>query len=442
MKLTKSKILLIACFLYILAAFVYSLIKVPQIKGFDQYYDQDIKLEGIITSEVKQEIDQQNFELQSENIPGKIFVITELYPNYRYGDQLSIRTKLKQPLVFEDFDYRQYLAQQEIYTIAYNPQIDILNRNQGNWFYQRVFNFKNELRKVIDQILLPPHADILKAVFLGDKWSISDQFKEKLNISGTRHIVSISGMHMIIVTQILMFTALALGLWRQQAFYLVIVLMFLYIIMIGAPASAVRAGIMAGLILLAQNLGRLRNPIIALVLAATLMLLFDPMLIKSDIGFQLSFMATLSIIYLKPILDKKIKNWPDFFHLKDILTMTLAAQIGVLPLLVFHFGQFSLISPVANLLIVPLLPIIMILGIIVSFVGLFWLNLAEIIIWPIWLILTYVIKIIDYLSSFSWASSQSLGQFPFLGLTIIIYYLFLFLIILKCSKRKRLFIHH
>jgi competence protein ComEC len=211
---------------------------------------------------------------------------------------------------------------------------------------------------------------------------------------------------MIIMTQILLFLALAIGLWRNQAFYFVLILLIVYIIMIGAPASAVRAGLMAGLLLLAQKVGRLRSADRAIVFAATIMLVINPLLLKSDVGFQLSFMATLSIIYLKPILDQATNEWPNPFRFKDILTMTLAAQLGVLPLLVFHFGRLSLISPLANLLIVPLLPVIMIMGMILSFTGLIWLALARAIAWILWLLLTYLVKVVEYLSSLPLAAVE------------------------------------
>jgi len=164
------------------------------------------------------------------------------------------------------------------------------------------------------------------------------------------------------------------------------------------------------------------------------MLIFNPLLIKSDVGFQLSFMATLSIIYLKPILDKKIANWPNPFKIKDILTMTLAAQLGTLPLLIFHFGRLSLISPLANLLIVPLLPAIMILGMILVLSGLVWLFLAKIIAWPIWFLLSYVIKVINSLSSVPLASIE----FRSFSLIFLIgYYLFLIYFIWNYVFRQK-----
>ncbi len=397
--MTPSKILLYLCLLFIAGVFIYSFFIASENKENSQYYDQEVNLKGIIIKEPEQRINQQKFQFKAEEIEGKILITTELYPEYYYGDELEITGKLLEPAVFEDFDYQEYLAKDKIYLVMYWSTINRLAENQGNWFFQRIFNFKDKLRNVIEQTLLPPQSAILKAIFLGDKFGLSDELKEKLNISGTRHIVAISGMHMIIMTQILLFLALGIGLWRGQAFYFVIILLILYILMIGAPASAVRAGIMAGLLLLAQKLGRLRGAGRAIVFAAVIMLLINPLLIKSDVGFQLSFMACLSIIYLKPILDDKIVKWPNPFRIKDILTMTLSAQLGVLPLLVFHFGQLSLISPIANILIVPLLPVIMISGIFLCFIGLIWIYLAKIIALLNWLLLAYVIMVVDYLSS-------------------------------------------
>jgi len=456
--MTSSKIFLYLCLIFITSVFVYSFIKAPQEnEEFSSFYDQEISFMGVIINEPEQRINQQKFEFRPEievgpaernllrEVPtrtrsdlwkGKILVTTEIYPEYHYGDQLEIFGKLIEPAVFEDFDYKEYLAKDKIYLTTYYPSIKLIEQNQAPSAWLRInkviFNFKDKLRNVIEKTLLPPQSAILKAVFLGDKYGLSNELKEKLNISGTRHIVAISGMHMIIMTQILLFLGLGIGLWRGQCFYFVLILLVLYIIMIGAPASAVRAGIMAGLLLVAQKIGRLRSADRAVILAATIMLLFNPLLLKSDVGFQLSFAATLSIIYLKPILDKKTAKWPNPWRYKDILTMTLAAQLGTLPILIFHFGRLSLISPIANILIVPLLPVIMIGGMILSFFGLVWLPLGKIIAWPVWFLLTYLIKVVNYLSSLSLASIE----FKSFSLIFLIgYYLFLIWVVWRGNKK-------
>ncbi|MFH0906742.1 MAG: ComEC/Rec2 family competence protein [bacterium] len=409
----KSKIFLYFCLLFLIGVFVYSFAGTSKNKELGIPYDKEITFQGNIIKEPEYRINQQKFVvlvsgIDSSPLPQnekdmaqndtRILITTELYPKYYYGDKVEISGKIREPAQFEDFDYRAYLAKDKIYSVVYWPSINLLERNQGNWFFQRIFNFKDKLRKNIEQVLLPPQSSILKAIFLGDRFGLSDELKEKLNISGTRHIVAVSGMHMIIMTQILLFLALGIGLWRGQAFYFVIIILILYIIMIGAPASAIRAGIMAGLLLLAQKIGRLRSADRAVVFAATIMLISNPSLLKSDVGFQLSFAAVLSIIYLKPILDNITNKWPNPFRSKDILTMTLAAQLGTLPILIFHFGRLSLISPLANLLIVPFLPVIMISGIILCFAGLIYLPLAKILALPVWFLLIYVIKVVDYLS--------------------------------------------
>lgn len=370
------------------------------------YYDQEVSLRGIIVDEPEKRINHQKLQIRTEKIPGKILITTELLPEYKYGDEIEVKGELKQPVEFEDFNYQAYLAKDRIYLVVYSSRINLIAQNKGSRFFGVIFSFKNKLRNIIEQVLLPPQSSVLKAVFLGDKFGLSNELKEKLNISGTRHIVAISGMHMIIMTQIFLYLALAIGLWRGQAFYAVLFLLFSYIIMIGAPASAIRAGIMAGLLLLAQKVGRLRSANRAVVFAATIMLAVNPSLLSADVGFQLSFAAVLSIIYLKPILDKKMAKWPDFARSKDVLTMTLAAQLGTLPILIFHFGRVSLISPLANLMIVPFLPVIMGLGMITVFIGLAYLPLAKIVVWPIWFLLSYLIKTIECLSSFPWASYE------------------------------------
>jgi len=189
---------------------------------------------------------------------------------------------------------------------------------------------------------------------LGDKRRLSEELKEKLNIAGVRHITAISGMHIMILSGVLMYLAMALGLWRGQAFYFALIILILFIIMVGLPASAVRAGIMVFFYLLAEKVGRPKSGSRAIVFAATCMLIANPLLLKLDVGFQLSFLAVMGITYLMPLLQKFLK-----FRL---LAMTLSAQVFTLPILIYNFGYVSFAAPITNILIVPLLPFIMGLG--------------------------------------------------------------------------------
>jgi competence protein ComEC len=158
---------------------------------------------------------------------------------------------------------------------------------------------------------------------------------------------------------------------------------------------------MGGLFLLGQYLGRMSVSFRSIVIAAALMLACNPLLLKLDVGFQLSFLAIIGIIYLAPVFQNWLRRVPKYFQLRNILAMTLSAQVFTLPVLIYNFGYFSLVAPVTNILTVPLLPFIMILGFISGFAGIIFQPLGWVLFWPVWGLLTYLVKIIDWFSSFS-----------------------------------------
>jgi len=379
-----------------------------EIKDFINFSEQ-VEFVGKVAEEPDIRQDNINLLINVEKITinkidismsGNILVTANRYPEYQYGDKLSIAGLLKEPHIFEDFNYKNYLRKDNIPAVIYYPDISIIEDNSlSSSFYKKILYFKDQMRKTIKQNLSPPQSSILSAVILGDKKNISDEWKEKLNKTGVRHITAVSGMHIIILTSILMSFLIGIGFSRGKAFYLTIGFIFLYIMLIGFPSSAVRAGIMAGLILLAQKIGRMSQSQRGIVFAATIMLFQNPFLLKDDVGFQLSFLAVLGISYALPIFQNWLKFIPEnkYFGIKDILGMTFSAQIFTLPILIYNFGYISLISPLTNILIVPILPFIMISGFIFSFIGIFWQFLGWILSFPAWFLLTYVIKIIDLL---------------------------------------------
>ncbi|MDI6882968.1 MAG: ComEC/Rec2 family competence protein [Patescibacteria group bacterium] len=337
---------------------------------------------------------------------GKILLTTSLYLRASYGDELKISGKIQEPKNFEDFNYQDWLKEEGIYALLSFPEIEIVSKNKGNFFLFKILTFKDKLRKVLYQNLSPPPSAILGAVILGDKRKISTDWKEKLNIAGVRHITAVSGMHIVILTTILMSLLISLGFWRGQAFYLTIIFIALFILITGLQSSAIRAGIMGTLFLLAQKIGRTSASSRAVILAAALMLAINPLLLRYDIGFQLSFLAILGIIYLGPLFRKWLRFIPEeeFLNLRSILVMTFSAQIFTLPLLIYNFGRMSLIAPLTNVLILPFIYLIMLFGFVFALSGVIWQPLAFLLSLPVWLLLTYLVKIVDCASNISWAS--------------------------------------
>lgn len=375
-------------------------------------------------------------EAKPRSIQGKILVTTNRYPEYHYGDKLKIAGKLQSPQKFPDFNYRNYLAKDGIYSVIYHPKVELMEKNQGNFIYAKILQFKNKLRESIEQNLSPPQGSILGAMILGDKKKMSEELKGKLNVAGVRHITAISGMHIMILAGILMYLGTALNLRRGQAFYFAIILLALFILMVGLPASAVRAGIMGGLFLLAQKVGRLKSVSRAIVMAAAAMLALNPLLLKFDVGFQLSFLAVMGIIYLMPSFQNWLKFIPNsrVFPLRGLLAMTLAAQTFTLPILIYNFGYMSSVSPITNVLIVPLLPYIMVLGFISGLAGIIWQPLGWVLSWPAWFLLTYLVKVVDFFSQFSW--TRLTLEISWLWLVLV--YLILGLLAWRLNKKRKL----
>ncbi len=378
--------------------------------------EQKITLTGIISAESdvreksqKLTIKIKNFhtpEYESKSKPeieGKVLVTTRKYPQYQYGDKLKITGKLESPKELGDFDYPDYLAKDGIYSVIYWPEIELIEKNQGNLIFANILQFKEKLRESIYQSLSPPQSSILGAMVLGDKRKLSDDLKTKLNIAGVRHITAISGLHVTILTSILMTILIGLGFWRQQAFYFSIILITLFIIMTGFQPSAIRAGIMGGLFLLAQYLGRMSASSRSIVFAVAIMLAQNPLLLKLDVGFQLSFLAMMGIIYLMPIFQDWFRKIPTNFQLRSILAMTLSAQVFTLPTLIYNFGYISFVAPITNILIIPLLYWIMLFGFLFALLGVIWQPLGWIFSLPTWFLLTYLVKIVDIFSKLLFA---------------------------------------
>lgn len=260
---------------------------------------------------------------------------------------------------------------------------------------QPLLAFRDKLGQSIDNFLSPPQSSLLNAMMLGNEDGLSRELKEKLNRSGTRHVVAISGMNIMILAHIFIGLGLLVGMWRGQAFYFAIIAIILFIVMIGAPPSAVRAGIMGGIVLLAEKVGRLSQATRLLIISAAVILAFNPLLLRFDIGFQLSFLATLGIIKLTPWFLEEFSWVPNILQLRNIVAMTFPAVIFTAPILASNFGQISMISLITNIFIVPSLSLILGLGFFAALAGMFFEPFGSILFGPVWLFLGYAQKVIE-----------------------------------------------
>src|SRR3989344_5601973 len=242
-------------------------------------------------------------------------------------------------------------------------------------------------------------ATFLSGLTLGETGEFSEEFEEKLRLTGTTHLVALSGYNIAVIATVVL---LALNRWfsRWTSSLFAIIVIISFVVMTGAEASVVRAALMAMVLTIAEHSSRqyyFRN---AIVFVALLMVLANPKVLVFDVGFQLSFLATLGIVYLRPVLKNKLgfNDEPGFLSWKDNLLTTSSAQIVVLPILIFSFGQFSPFSLLTNVLILEFIPVTMAIGFFIAIAGIFFSSLAFILSLAIQPLLFYIFGVINIFS--------------------------------------------
>ncbi|MCG2690426.1 ComEC/Rec2 family competence protein [Candidatus Parcubacteria bacterium] len=266
--------------------------------------------------------------------------------------------------------------------------------------------FKEKLEQNISKSVPFPESTFVLALILGDQSQIPFELKEKLSQSGLRHITAVSGAHIVILTEALVLLGGALKLGRLKANWFGLIVIWLFLFLIGFHSSALRAVIMASSFLMADILGRRKAVLRLVVLTATLMILFNPALLRYDLGFQLSFLAVLGIAYFnsffKGLLEKVFKK--RFAFVTSIMAMTFSAQVFTLPLLFYYFSSASLVSPLTNILVLPIIPYLMGASFIFALFSLFLGHLALVLVLPVWLLAKYLIFIAVFFSALPFAS--------------------------------------
>jgi competence protein ComEC len=261
----------------------------------------------------------------------------------------------------------------------------------------------NPFTEIINQVLVEPQAGLLNGILFGTKASLTKDFYQALITTGTVHIVALSGQNITILARLLSEGSLVLG--RKTSLVITGVGICLFIAFVGVQSSVIRAAVMAVLSLLSVYFGRQYYALLALFLAALVMLIINPAWVF-ETSFQLSFLATLGIVLLVKSSSKKPKNLAAEIKKDVILNLktTLAAQLFTLPVMFFNFRTISLIAPLTNILIAPVVTPIMILGFILSLVGVVSVTLAYLVGIVAWVPLSYLILIVKITAAIPYAA--------------------------------------
>lgn len=348
---------------------------------------------------------------EAEGLPaeGTVLARASLYPRYDYGDRIEVKCRLEEPGMIDDFDYGKYLSRYDIYSVCYSPSIRLISKGGGDAAVGAILKIKARFMEAVNEILPEPQSSFLAGLLLGAKKGMSKELMDDFSATGITHIVAVSGYNITIIAAIVMKVCQALYISRKRSFWISCGAILFFTVLTGASAAVVRSAIMGVLVLLAIRTGRMGRITNSIVLAALLMLIANPKILAFDAGFQLSFLATLGLVFVTPILDRYLKKWPSRFGIKEAFSTTLAAIIMTTPLILYQFGRLSLIAPLANIMVLPFIPINMLIGFIASLGGLAWVPFGRAIGWISWLLLSYIIRTAGILASFG-LSSIDIGK--------------------------------
>jgi competence protein ComEC len=389
---------------------------------FADQVGQKIEIEAIITDEPDERERSLRLVVSPLASPReRILVVTERYPRYQYGDKLIVRGQLKQPENFsneagKEFDYIAHLAKDDIYYQIFRPEIEFISAGHGQWLTGKLFKLKAAFMTNISRVIPDPAAALLGGLVVGAKQGLGTDLLEDFRRVGLSHIVVLSGYNVtVIANSILKFFSFLPRVFGLSTGAVSIVL---FAIMTGGGPTVVRASIMALIAVGARATGRIYDMTIALVLAAVLMVAWNPRVLLFDVGFQLSFIATLGIIYGVPIVERYLRFLPQLFGMREAGASTISAQVFVFPWILYKMGDLSLAALPANLLVLVWIPATMLFGFLAGMAA----FVSDWLAWPFatvaYFLLAYQLWVVETLSNFSWASISFSG-FPVLLVGIV-----------------------
>ncbi len=325
--------------------------------------------------------------------PVRITLYNE-YRDFQVNQKVNLYGKLEIPTSFNGFDYRGYLAKEKIAYIMTSSYVQVISQEKS--LKRNIFNFKQTLLDGLYAMLPPDKSALYSAMLFGGRNLIHEDLQQNLRDSGIAHIVAISGLHIAILSGVIFFLLSLLPIHKNIAWITTLLIIGLYVFMIEAPSSAVRASFIVFAVFIANLFGRPNAPARTLLLIATIMVLLNPLIMRYDVGFQLSFVAVASILLALKYTNKKYLQNSFIDKIKIFLIISTTVYLGTLPLIYIHFKNLAELGILANILIIPLLPLVLVVGLITTIFGV--IGLPSILSAGAYALSWYIIKISELFS--------------------------------------------
>lgn len=415
--------------LIILSGFLLGLFRTYLVNDYsgelDGFLGQKVSFRAEITAEPDERETLARLIVRPDGYGTKIQITAERYPSYRLGDRISVTGKMTRPDNFiststNDFAYGAYLAKDGIYYQMYKPQLSLVERPTTGiviWLAE----LKSQLLGKIAQILPEPESSLLAGILLGAKKALGTEITTDFRAAGVSHILVLSGYNITFVAENVL--AVFWLLPRVLGGIVGFIVMIAFGLLAGGGAVVWRAVLMALIAFYAKLTGRLFDVAAAILFSAVALVAYRPNSLTADLGFQLSIMALIGIVYVAPWLSERFFGRIKSKFWRELVASTFGAQLAVLPILWQATGQVSVLGFISNLAILPLVPYAM--GVGATALGLGFIS--TILAWPAGVISLILLKTILWLAHWfaSWPLSGLAWNYSSWWL-VIIYYLLLF----------------
>lgn len=374
---------------------------------------QRVTIQGTITAAPDQRSTYVLYTLRAEQliladervipVRGTILVTDRgMWPLHPIGTRVRTVGILARPKRTDTFAYDTFLSLRDIYSTLQARSMHAIGRTPPWTLSQSLAALRTSIDERIELLYPEPTAALLSGLLTGSRRGLPPDRTEAFRRTGLSHIIAISGTNITLVLAILSGLLFFLPLrWRLIPS---IGALCLFTILVGAEASVVRACIMGILGLFALHCGRLPHARLAILWAASLMLLWNPKQLWYDLGFQLSFLCVIGLTELTPFLRPAVERVPNTLGMRDTLLATLTAQLMTFPLLLYRFGTLSLVAPLANILVLPLVAPAMLIGAMSIVASLLAIPLGRLIAFGSYVFLASILEIARLLSSLSFAA--------------------------------------
>lgn len=403
----------------------------------DSHTSLTVKVESLVS------LNSKEIPAEYQTVEGKVLLQVQSWQEYAYGDRLNITGNLDAPYEAPDFSYKDYLARQGIFSIIQYVRVEIVEQDQGSRLLSAIYSLGNKGFDILQSLFPSPESDLLAGILLGRDFGLSAELQEAFRRTGTTHIIAISGFNMAVLAGL--FSSIFTRIFgKRWGVFTAVIGIILYTVLVGGSAAVVRAAIMGCLGVLGGMFGRRQNGLNSLGFASLGMMLANPNILW-DIGFQLSVAATLGLVlYAQPLEEWFIKLSKRRMSeeraekivgpVSEFFLFSLAAQIMTLPIIAYHFGNFSWLALLANPLILPPQSLVMILGGLALLAGLILPSLGKIFAAVAQPFVTYTIRMVEWIAKLP-GGDLVLPTFHFLWIFLFYGVLFFVTLVPKESRK-------